>query len=157
MLFSTIQICKEKYFEIKTQKAISKHKNKNKNSKVGKKMLQKGPSISHISSRNHSDDSNSDDSDYEDNIPLQIVLEGLNTMSGKSPICGRMRIKKCFHKAGVIKCETQRELWDLDDYESFAPETEHKVVRKPEYRSLGMQPFSPIDNKKQNCEVLVTS
>ena len=53
-------------------------------------MLQKGPSISHISSRNHSDDSNSDD--YEDNIPLQIVQEGLNTMSGESPICGRMGV-----------------------------------------------------------------
>ena len=78
-------------------------------------------------------------------------------MSGESPICGRMRIKNCLHKAGVIKCETQRELWDLDDYEAFARETEHKVVRKPEYRSLGMQPFSPIDNKKQICEELVTS
>ena len=122
-------------------------KNKSKNSKVGKKMLQKGPSISHISSRNHSDDSNSEDSDYGDNIPLQIVQEGLNTMSGESPICGRMRIKKCLHKAKVIRCETQRELWDLDDYEAFAPKTEHKVVRKPEYRSLGVQPFSPIDNK----------
>ena len=30
-------------------------------------------------------------------------------------------------------------------------------MRKPEYRSLGVQPFSPIDNKKQICEVLVTS
>ena len=30
-------------------------------------------------------------------------------------------------------------------------------MRKPEYRSLGMQPFSPINNKKQICEVLVTS
>ena len=30
-------------------------------------------------------------------------------------------------------------------------------MRKPEYRSLGMQPFSPISNKKQICEVLVTS
>ena len=104
-------------------------------------MLQKGSSISHISSRNHSDDSNSEDSDYEDNIPLQIVQEGLNTMSGESPICGRMRIKKCLHIAEVIRCETQRELWDLADYEAFAPKTEHKVVRKPEYRSLGMQPF----------------
>ena len=97
-------------------------------------MLQKGPSISHISSRNHSDDSNSEDSDYEDNIPLQIVQERLNTMSGEFPICGRMKIKKHF----------------LDDYEAFAPKTEHKVVRKPEYRSLGVQPFSPIDNKKRN-------
>ena len=120
-------------------------------------MLQKGPSISHVSSRNHSDDSNSEDSDYEDNIPLQIVQEGLNTMSGESPICGRMRIKKCLHIVEVIRCETHRELWDRDDYEAFAPETEHKVVRKPEYRSLGVQPFSPISNKKQICEVLVTS
>ena len=61
-------------------------------------MLQKGPSVSHISSRNHSDDSNSEDSDYEDNIPLQIVQEGLNAMSGESPICGRMRIKKIYTK-----------------------------------------------------------
>ena len=68
-----------------------------------------------------------------------------------------MRIKKCLHKAEVIRCETQRELWDLDHYEAFAPKTEHKVVRKPEYRSVGMQPFSPINNKKQICEVLVTS
>ena len=52
-------------------------KNKNKNSKVGKKMLQKGPSISHVSSRNHTDDSNSDDSDYEDNIPLHIFKKDL--------------------------------------------------------------------------------
>ena len=115
-------------------------KNKSKNSKVGKKMLQKGP-ISHFSSRNHSDNSNSHDSDYEDNIPLQIVQEGLNTMSGESLIFRGTRIKKCLHKVEVIKCETQRELWDLDDYEAFAPKTEHKVVRKPEYRSLGMQPF----------------
>ena len=40
-------------------------------------MLQKGPSISHVSSRNHTDDSNSDDSDYEDNIPLQIFKKDL--------------------------------------------------------------------------------
>ena len=88
-------------------------------------MLQKGPYISHVSSRNHSDDSNSEDSDYEDNIPLQIVQEGLNTMSGESPICGRTRIKKHLHIAEVIRCETQRELWDLEDYEAFAPKTEH--------------------------------
>ena len=148
---------KKNILKSKPTRQNPKTKNKSKNSKVGKKMLQKGPSISHVSSRNHSDDSNSEDSDYEDNIPLQIVQEGLNTMSGESPICGRMRIKKHLHTVEVIRCETQRELWDLDDYEAFAPETEQKVVRKPEYRSLGMQPFSPISNKKQICEVLVTS
>ena len=32
----------------------------------------------------------------------------------ESPICGRTRILKCLHKERVIKCKTQRELWDLD-------------------------------------------
>ena len=36
-----------------------------------------------------------DESDYEDDIPLKIVQEGLNVMSGESPICGRTRIRKC--------------------------------------------------------------
>ena len=48
-------------------------------------------------------------------------------------------------------------MWDLEDYEAITPKIEHNPVTKPEYRSLGMQPFSPIDNKKQICEVLVTS
>ena len=39
----------------------------------------------------YSDDSNSNESDYEDNIPLKVVQEGLNAMSGESPICGRTR------------------------------------------------------------------
>ena len=48
-------------------------------------------------------------------------------------------------------------MWDLDDYEAIAPKIEHKPITKPEYRSLGMEPISPIDNKKQISEVLVTS
>ena len=39
----------------------------------------------------YSDDSNSDESDYEDNIPLKVVQEGLNAMSRESPICRRTR------------------------------------------------------------------
>ena len=39
----------------------------------------------------YSDDSNSDDSDYEDNIPLKVVQEGLNAMSRESPICRMTR------------------------------------------------------------------
>ena len=39
----------------------------------------------------YSDDSNSDESDYEDNIPLKVVQEGLNAMSGEPPICSRTR------------------------------------------------------------------
>ena len=74
-------------------------------------------------------------------------------MLGESPICGRTRIRKCLCKERMIKCETQRELWTLADYETCTPKSEHKPVTKPEYRSLGVQPFSPIDNKKQICEV----
>ena len=39
----------------------------------------------------YSDDSNSDESDYEDNIPLKVVQEGLNAMSRESPICRMTR------------------------------------------------------------------
>ena len=38
-----------------------------------------------------SDDSNCDESDYEDNIPLKVVQEGLNAMSGDCPICSRTK------------------------------------------------------------------
>ena len=123
---------KKNTLKSKPKRKISNIKNRNKNSKVGKKMLHTVPSSGHVYSKNHSDDSIYDDSDYEDNIPLQIVQE-------------------------VIKCKTQRELWDLEDYEAIAPKIEHKPVTKPEYRSLGVEPISPIDNKKQISEVLVTS
>ena len=66
---------KKKNLKLKPKRQISNIQNRNKKSKVGKKRLQKVPSTSHIYSRNHSDDSNSDDSDYEDNIPLKIVQE----------------------------------------------------------------------------------
>ena len=39
----------------------------------------------------YSDDSNSDESDYEDNIPLKVVQEGLDAMSRECPICRRTR------------------------------------------------------------------
>ena len=70
-------------------------------------------------------------------------------MSGESPICDRRRIKKHLLKERVIKCKTQRELRDLEDYEAIAPKIEHKPVTKPEYRSLGVEPFSPIDKKNR--------
>ena len=112
---------KKNILKSKPKGKISTIRNRNKNSKVGKKTLHTVPSSGHVYSKNHSDDSIFDDSDYEDNIPLQIVQEGLNAMSGESPICGRTRIKKCLHKERVIKCKTQRELWDLEDYEQLPP------------------------------------
>ena len=47
----------------------------------------------------HCDDSNSDESDYEDNIPLKVVQEGLNQMSVVSPICSRIRNTQCHDSA----------------------------------------------------------
>ena len=144
---------KKNILKSKPKVKISNIKSRNKNSKVGKKTLHKVPSTSHVYSRNDSDDSISDDSDYEDNIPYRLFKKDLM----QSPICGRTRIKKHLHKERVIKCKTQRELWDLEDYEAIAPKIEHKPVTKPEYGSLGMEPFSPIDNKKHISKVLVTS
>ena len=69
-------------------------------------------------------------------------------MSGESSICDRTGIKKHLHKERVIKCETQRELWDLEDYEAIAPRIEHKPVTKPEYKGLGVQPFPQLITKK---------
>ena len=43
----------------------------------------------------YSDDSNSDESDYEDNISLKVVQERLNAMSGEPPICSRTRNTNC--------------------------------------------------------------
>ena len=85
--------------------------------------MHKVPFTSHIYSKNHSDDSISDDSDYEDNIPLQIVQ-----CLGNPLFVAGLELKKCLHKERVIKCETQRELWDLEDYEAIAPKIEHKPV-----------------------------
>ena len=48
----------------------------------------------------------------------------------------------------MIKCQTQRDLWDLADYEAISSKTEHKPVAMKESQGLGMQPFSPIDKKK---------
>ena len=64
---------KKNILKSKPKRQISNIKNRKKNFKVGKRRLQKVPTTSHIYSRNHSDDSNSGKSDYEDNIPLQIV------------------------------------------------------------------------------------
>ena len=58
-----------------------------------------------------------------------------------------LELKNVYTKR-VIKCKTQRELWDLEDYEAIAPKIEHKPITKPEYRSLGVEPISPINNKK---------
>ena len=61
-------------------------------------MLQKGPSISHFFSRNHSDDSNSEDSDYEDNIPLQITKKDLIQCLGSPLFVEEQELKNVYTK-----------------------------------------------------------
>ena len=87
----------------------------------------------------------------------RLFKEDLMQCLGNPLFVAGPELKKHLHKERVIKCKTQRELWDLEDYEAIAPKIEHKPITKPEYRSLGVEPISPIDNKKQISEVLVTS
>ena len=139
---------KKNILKSRPKRQISNVKIRKNKSKV--RTLQNVSATGDVNSRNQSvyDDMSSDDSDFEDNIPLQIVQDGMIAMLGESPICGRTRIRKCLHKEGVIKCQTQRDLWDLADYEAISAKTEHKPVAAKESRGLGMQPFSPIDKKK---------
>ena len=152
------------YRYLKTNILKSRPKRQISNVKIRKKKskartLQNVSATGDVNSRNQSvyDDMSSDDSDFEDTIPLQIVQDGMIAMLGESPICGRTRIRKCLHKEGVIKCQTQRDLWDLADYEAISSKTEHKPVAMKESQGLGVQPFSPIDKKKQICEGQVSS
>ena len=126
-----------RYFKTNILKSIPKRQISNvkirkKKSKV--RTLQNVSATGGVNSRNQSvyDDMSSDDSDFEDTIPLQIVQDGMIAMLGESPICGRTRIRKRLHKEGVIKCQTQRDLWDLADYEAISSKTEHKLVATKE-------------------------
>ena len=82
----------------KPKRKILKLRNRSKNSKVGKKTLHTVPSSGHIYSKNHSDDSIYDDSDYEDNIPLQIVQEGLMQCPGNPLFVAGLELKNIYTK-----------------------------------------------------------
>ena len=81
---------------------------------------QKVPVTSHVYPINGSDDSSSDESDFEDDIPLKIVQEGLKIMSGECPISGKTRISNCHNFSScydwmnlnkkLIKCTTWERL-----------------------------------------------
>ena len=59
----------------------------------------------------------SDESDYEDNLPLIYVKEGMKDISqGESPI-GR-RTRKHLHGKNLVLCEKQREMLYLEDAQS---------------------------------------
>ena len=71
-------------------------------------------------------DCDSDDSDYEDNLPLIHVREGLKDVSqGESPI--GLRTRKCLHKKNIVLCEKQGEMLYLKDYERVSGEVNEKL------------------------------
>ena len=76
-------------------------------------------------------DHDSDDSDYEDNLPLIHVREGLKDISqGESPI--GLRIRKRLHEKNVVLCEKKGEILYLEDYERVSGEVneESRTINK---------------------------
>ena len=70
-------------------------------------------------------DHDSDDLDYEDNLPLIHVREGLKDISqGESPI--GLRTRKRLHEKNVVLCEKQGEILYLEDYERVSGEVNEK-------------------------------
>ena len=70
-------------------------------------------------------DHDSDDLDYEDNLPLIHVREGLKDISqGESPF--GLRTRKCLHEKNVVLCEKQGEILYLKDYERVSGEVNEK-------------------------------
>ena len=51
----------------------------------------------------------SEDSDYEENIPLIVIKEGFKPVLGDSPIGHGTR--KDLHKKEIVKCKKERYMW----------------------------------------------
>ena len=103
---------------------------------------------------NPTNQNDSEDSDYEENIPLIEVKERLKPVSGDSPI-GR-RTRKCLHEQAIVKCKNERYMWDLIDYENI----ENKSAQKPGIKSnesLGVQPISPKGSYLNSPEMQQTA
>ena len=67
----------------------------------------------------------SDDLDYEDNLPLIHVREGLKDISqGESPI--GLRTRKHLHEKSIVLCEKQGEILYLKDYERVSGKVNEK-------------------------------
>ena len=71
-------------------------------------------------------ESDSEDSDYEYDIPLMHIKDGLKGWCDSSPIGQRTRSRVCQNK--VLRCKNGKEEWDLDDYERWESK-QHKEVK----------------------------
>ena len=106
--------------------------NKRKNSKVSKH------------------ESGSEDSDYDDNLPLTKLQEVMKDVSdGISPIAGRTR--KRLHKKEILLCDKQGEKLDLEDYERGGVQIIHD--RKESSRLTRRERIQRVNrNRKVNVE-----
>ena len=91
-------------------------------------------------------ESDSEDSDYEYDIPLVHIKAGLKDCSDSSPISQRTRYSVRQNK--VLRCEKGKEEWDLDDYEGREPKQSKEVKIVSNNRQLGVMPLSPQPNSK---------
>ena len=112
----------------KNRDLTTKMQNTAKNRKITKKAI----------SVNESD---SEDSDYEYDIPLMHIKDGLKGWCDSSPIGQRTRSRVCQNK--VLRCENGKEEWDLDDYERWESKECKEVKIVSNYREPGIMPLSP--------------
>ena len=91
-------------------------------------------------------ESDSEDSDYEYDIPLIHIKDGLKGWCDSSPIGQRTRSR--VHQNKVLRCENGKEEWDLDDYERWESKERKEVKIVSNYRQLGVMPLSPHANSK---------
>ena len=91
-------------------------------------------------------ESDSEDPDYEYDIPLMHIKDGLKGWCDSSPISQRTRSRVCQNK--VLRCENRKEEWDLDDYERWESKECKEVKIVSNYRQLGIMPLSPHANSK---------
>ena len=103
---------------------------------------------------NPKNQNDSEDSDYEENIPLIEVKEGLKPVLGDSPIGHRTR--KHLHKQVIVKCKKERHMWDLSDYENIENKNAQKAGIEPN-ESLRVQPTSPNGSYLNSPEMQQTS
>ena len=88
--------------------------------------------------------SDSEDSDYEYDIPLMHIKDGLKGWCDSSPIGQRTRSR--VHQNKVLRCENGKQEWDLDDYERWESKERKEVKIVSNYRQLGIMPLSTHAN-----------
>ena len=84
-------------------------------------------------------ESDSEDSDYEYDIPLMHIKDGLKGWCDSSPIGQRTRSRVCQNK--VLRCENGKEEWDLDDYERWESKECKEVKIVSNYRATWRHAF----------------